>query len=138
MNRRSKKEMKRQKDIIKKIVVGLLVMPICSVLAILLWEYIKQYLYINYENTNKIGRSIVISTIVVEVIYIYWCFKSSKKRIIGNDHSIIFILFSIGSTITIMISINFLVLSDVWVGIIIEGICTMIALFVTYIIANNL
>lgn len=130
--------MKRQKDIIKKIVVGLLVMPICSVLAILLWEYIKQYLYINYENTNKIGRSIVISTIVVEVIYIYWCFKSSKKRIIGNDHSIIFILFSIGSTITIMISINFLVLSDVWVGIIIEGICTMIALFVTYIIANNL
>ena len=130
--------MKRQKDIIKKIVVGLLVMPICSVLAILLWEYIKQYLYINYENTNKIGRSIVISTIVVEVIYIYWCFKASKKRIIGNDHSIIFILFSIGSTITIMISINFLVLSDVWVGIIIEGICTMIALFVTYIIANNL
>lgn len=130
--------MKRQKDIIKKIIVGLLIMPICSVLAILLWEYIKQYLYINYENTNKIGRSIVISTIVVEVIYIYWCFKSSKKRIIGNDHSIIFILFSIGSTITIMISINFLVLSDVWVGIIIEGICTMIALFVTYIIANNL
>ena len=48
--------MKRQKDIIKKIVVGLLVMPICSVLAILLCEYIKQYLYINYENTNNIGR----------------------------------------------------------------------------------
>lgn len=121
-----------QKDIIKKIFLGLLIISIFSVLAIMLWEYIKQYRYINYENTNKIGLSMSISTIFVVVIYIYWCIKSSEMVPIK------FIAFSILSTIAIMIIVNCLVLPDVWLAIIIEVGFKIVAVLFTYIIASNL
>ena len=121
-----------QKDIIKKIFLGLLIISIFSVLAIMLWEYIKQYRYINYENTNKIGLSMSISTIFVVVIYIYWCIKSSEMVPIK------FIAFSILSTIAIMIIVNCLVFPDVWLAIIIEVGFKIVAVLFTYIIASNL
>ena len=121
-----------QKDIIKKIILALLIISIFSVLAIMLWEYIKQYRYINYENTNKIGLSMSISTIFVVVIYIYWCIKSSEMVPIK------FIAFSILSTIAIMIIVNCLVLPDVWLAIIIEVGFKIVAVLFTYIIASNL
>ena len=37
---------------IKKIFLGVLIISVFGVLAIQLWEYIKQYRYINYENKN--------------------------------------------------------------------------------------
>ena len=121
-----------QKDIIKKIFLGLLIISIFSVLAIMLWEYIKQYRYINYENTNKIGLSMSISTIFVVVIYIYWCIKSSEMVPIK------FIAFSILSTIAIMIIVNCLVLPDVWLAIIIEVGFKIVAVLFTYLIASSL
>ena len=121
-----------QKDIIKKIFLGLLIISIFSVLAIMLWEYIKQYRYINYENTNKIGLSMSISTIFVVVIYIYWCIKSSEMVPIK------FIAFSILSTIAIMIIVNCLVLPDVWLAIIIEVGSKIVDVVFTYLIGSNL
>lgn len=121
-----------QKDIIKKIFLGLLIISIFSVLANMVWEYRKQFLYINYENTNKIGLSILISTIFVVVIYIYWCIKSSEMVPIK------FIAFSILSTIAIMIIVNCLVLPDVWLAIIIEVGFKIVAVAFTYFIASIL
>lgn len=123
-----------QKDMIKKIFLGVLIISVFGVLAIQLWEYIKQYFYINYENTNKIGLSILISTIFAVVIYIYWCIKSSEDQIIP----IKFIAFSIFSTIAIMIIVNCLVLPDVWRAIIIEVVFKIFAVLFAYIIASNL
>ena len=123
-----------QKDMIKKIFLGVLIISVFGVLAIQLWEYIKQYFYINYENTNKIGLSILISTIFAVVIYIYWCIKSSEDQIIP----ITFIVFSIFSTIAIMIIVNCLVLPDVWRAIIIEVVFKIFAVLFAYIIASNL
>lgn len=122
----------------KKILLGLTIIVVFSLISIGVWEIVKQILYIDYDNTNMVYLSILLSTILVGIVYIIWCIISEKSTVADDKLTFISIISSIVGTGLIMFCLSVGVFSDVWAAILIQIITTIISVVLSYIVANKL
>ena len=122
----------------KKILLGLTIIVVFSLISIGVWEIVKQILYIDYDNTNMGYLSILLSSILVGIVYIIWCIISEKSTVADDKLTFISIISSIVGTGLIMFCLSVGVFSDVWAAILIQIITTIISVVLSYIVANKL
>lgn len=123
----------------KKIGIGLGIISILGVISFLIWKFAADVLlYLHYENTSKVGISMLLSTIFADIIYIVWCIRSEKSMNMNDKSTVTFIVGSIVLVVIIMFAFGVMVLSDVWAAIVIHTICMAIGILASYIMGSNL